>query len=158
MLKETYRWKDFWVFFFFFFFLVFRDRVSLYSSGCPGIHFVDQPGLELRNPPASASQVLGLKACTTTPSPDGKILTRHLGWSQLIFRSSSCLRCLPPNCSDTTLFCLYTLFSLSKEGFWPFFIPYCCLSFSAHFFCGASFGLLLIISSTIQEHIRSPTM
>jgi hypothetical protein len=47
--------------------LVFRDRVSLYSSGCPGTHFVDQAGLELRNLPASASQVLGLKACTTTP-------------------------------------------------------------------------------------------
>jgi hypothetical protein len=24
------------------FFLVFRDRVSLYSPGCPGTHFVDQ--------------------------------------------------------------------------------------------------------------------
>jgi hypothetical protein len=51
---------------------VFWDRVSLYSPGCPGTHFVDQAGLELRNPPASASQVLGLKAfhlpvclCTT---------------------------------------------------------------------------------------------
>jgi hypothetical protein len=42
-------------FFFFFFFLVFRGRVSLYSPGCPGTHFVDQAGLELRNPPASAS-------------------------------------------------------------------------------------------------------
>jgi hypothetical protein len=52
----------------FFFFLVwfFRDRVSLYSPGCPETHFVDQAGLELRNPPASASQVLGLKACATT--------------------------------------------------------------------------------------------
>jgi hypothetical protein len=40
---------------------VFRDRVSLCSSGCPGTHFVDQAGLELRNPPASASQVLGLR-------------------------------------------------------------------------------------------------
>jgi hypothetical protein len=40
---------------FFFFFLVFRDRVSLYSSGYPGTHFVDQAGLKLRNPPASAS-------------------------------------------------------------------------------------------------------
>jgi hypothetical protein len=29
-------------------------------------HFVDQAGLKLRNPPAFASQVLGLKACTTT--------------------------------------------------------------------------------------------
>jgi hypothetical protein len=53
--------------FFFFFFLVFRDRVSLYSPGCPGTHFVDQAGLELRNPPASASRVLGLKVCATTP-------------------------------------------------------------------------------------------
>jgi hypothetical protein len=41
--------------------------VSLYSPGCPGTHFVDQAGLELRNPPASASGVLGLKACATTP-------------------------------------------------------------------------------------------
>jgi hypothetical protein len=28
----------------FFFFLVFRDRVSLYSPGYPGTHFVDQAG------------------------------------------------------------------------------------------------------------------
>jgi hypothetical protein len=47
--------------------LVFRDRVSLYSPGCPGTHSVDQAGLELRNPPASVSQVLGLKVCATTP-------------------------------------------------------------------------------------------
>jgi hypothetical protein len=43
-----------------------RDRVFLYSPGCPGTHSVDQAGLKLRNPPASASQVLGLKACATT--------------------------------------------------------------------------------------------
>ena len=49
-----------------FFFFFFCDRVFLCSPGCPGTHFVDQAGLELRNPPASASQVLGLKACTTT--------------------------------------------------------------------------------------------
>jgi hypothetical protein len=46
--------------------LVFWDRVSLCSPGCPGTHSEDQAGLELRNPPASASQVLGLKVCTTT--------------------------------------------------------------------------------------------
>jgi hypothetical protein len=34
--------------FFFFFFGFFRDRISLYSPGCPGAHFVDQAGLELR--------------------------------------------------------------------------------------------------------------
>ena len=41
-------------------------RVSLCSPGCPGTHFVDQAGLKLRNPPASASRVLGSKACATT--------------------------------------------------------------------------------------------
>jgi hypothetical protein len=52
-------------------FFVFRDRVSLCSPDCPGTHFVDQAGLELRNPPASASQVLGLKVCATTPGQLG---------------------------------------------------------------------------------------
>jgi hypothetical protein len=41
--------------------LVFRDRVSLYNPGCPGTHFVDQAGLELRNLPASASAYAGIK-------------------------------------------------------------------------------------------------
>jgi hypothetical protein len=39
---------------FFFFFCGFQR---------PGTHFVD---LKLRNPPASATQVLGLKVCATT--------------------------------------------------------------------------------------------
>jgi hypothetical protein len=53
-----------------FFFWFFRDRVSLYSLGCPGTHSVDQAGLKLRNLPASASQVLGLKACATNARLD----------------------------------------------------------------------------------------
>jgi hypothetical protein len=56
----------FWVFLFCFVFCFSRQAFSLYSPGCPGTHSVDQAGLELRNPPASASQVLGLKACATT--------------------------------------------------------------------------------------------
>ncbi|GAB1296757.1 60S ribosomal protein L23 [Apodemus speciosus] len=47
-----------------------KKGVSLCSPGCPGTHSVDQPGLELRNPPASASQVLGLQACATTAQPN----------------------------------------------------------------------------------------
>jgi hypothetical protein len=39
----------------FFFFPFFQDRVSLSSPDCPRTHSVDQAGLELRNPPASAS-------------------------------------------------------------------------------------------------------
>jgi hypothetical protein len=53
------------VFLFLFFGFFFQDRVSLCNPGCLGTHSVDQAGLELRNPPASASQVLGLKACAT---------------------------------------------------------------------------------------------
>jgi hypothetical protein len=56
------------LFFWFLVFWFFWDRVSLYSPGCPGTHFVNQAGLELRNPPSSASGVLVLKVCTTTPS------------------------------------------------------------------------------------------
>jgi hypothetical protein len=78
-------------FFFFFFFLVFRDRVPLYS---PGTHSVDQAGLEHRNLPSSASEVLGLKACTTMPGfsflnveKAGKLSWRRLmnarGWAVL---------------------------------------------------------------------------
>jgi hypothetical protein len=39
---------------------------------------VDQASLELRNPPASASQVLGLKACATTSSFTLLGFNRHL--------------------------------------------------------------------------------
>jgi hypothetical protein len=45
----------------FIFILVFQDRVSQCSPGCPGTHSVDQAGLKLRYLPASSSQVLGLK-------------------------------------------------------------------------------------------------
>ena len=55
--------------FVFVFVFVFQARVSLYSPGCPGLHFVDQAGLELRNLPASAFQVMGLNVCTTMPGP-----------------------------------------------------------------------------------------
>jgi hypothetical protein len=64
LLGRAQRWEGLLQGHLFFF---FRDRVSLYSPGCPGTHSVDQAGLELRNSPASASRVLGLKACATTP-------------------------------------------------------------------------------------------
>jgi hypothetical protein len=63
-LRRTQKGRE--LFFLFFFFSFFPDRVSLCSPGCSGTHSVDQAGLELSNLPASAPQVLGLKACTTT--------------------------------------------------------------------------------------------
>ena len=38
------------------------------SPGCPRLTFVYQPGLKLRDPSASASQVLELKVCATLSS------------------------------------------------------------------------------------------
>jgi hypothetical protein len=43
-----------------------RALTALPEFLSPGTHSVDQAGLKLRNPPASTSQVLGLKACATT--------------------------------------------------------------------------------------------
>lgn len=50
----------------FLFWWCFQDRVSLCNSGCPGILSVDQAGFNLRDPPASATGVLGLKAWVGT--------------------------------------------------------------------------------------------
>ena len=53
----------------------------LCSPSCPGTHFVDQTGLELRDLPASASWVLGLKACATLP-------TCIIFWDRVSFQAS----------------------------------------------------------------------
>ena len=45
-----------------------QDSFSLCSSSRPGTHSLDQAGLKFRDLPASASQVLGLKACATSAS------------------------------------------------------------------------------------------
>jgi hypothetical protein len=63
IVGDTFFQKDLFIIIYF---LVFWDRVSLCSPVCPGTHSVGQAGLELGNLPASASRVLGLKACATT--------------------------------------------------------------------------------------------
>jgi hypothetical protein len=73
--------------------LFFRDRVSLYSPGCPGTHFVNQAGLKLRNPPASASQVLGSKVCATTAQQSQrfyKTVSWRLPWLSIVHWPSIC--------------------------------------------------------------------
>lgn len=50
----------------FFFLWFFEIGFFLDSHGCPGIFSVDRTGLELRDPPTSASRVLELQVCTTT--------------------------------------------------------------------------------------------
>jgi hypothetical protein len=63
-----------------FFVCLFVFWFFLCSPGCPGTHSVDQAGLEVRNPSASASQVLGLKAYATTPGCCGSF--KRLSWYQ----------------------------------------------------------------------------
>jgi hypothetical protein len=67
-------------------FLVFRGRVSMCSHRWPGTHSIDQDGLELRNPPASASQVLVLRACATTARQD--YLTQDYIFNSICLRIS----------------------------------------------------------------------
>jgi hypothetical protein len=54
------------VFFFVFFFFFETGFLCIVLVGCPGTHSVDQAGLQLRNPSASASRELRLKVCATT--------------------------------------------------------------------------------------------
>jgi hypothetical protein len=62
-------WFGFFWFFQFFWFFGFLETGFLYVAlNCPGTHFVDQGGLRLKDLPVFTSQVLGLKACATTPS------------------------------------------------------------------------------------------
>lgn len=59
------------------------DRVSLSSSsGWPGTYFIDQAGLELRDPSASASQVLGWKPedVSNLLELELKVVVSHLAW------------------------------------------------------------------------------
>ena len=81
------------------FLLVFLDCVSLCSSGCPETHSVDQAGLELRNPPASASQVLGLKVYATTPGLQLSFLFEVPLWKHQVVSSPGLLT----DCSDGTV-------------------------------------------------------
>jgi hypothetical protein len=71
-----------------------QDRVSLYSSGCPETHSVDQAGLELRYPPASASQLLGLKACVTTAQQHTAIINSFI--HSIDMHSTAALHRSPP--------------------------------------------------------------
>jgi hypothetical protein len=109
------------------FFFVFRDRVSLCSPGCPGTHSVDQAGLDLRNSPASASQVLGLKTCATTPGLGfiSIACARRLKLANNSGRSSPStmmVTCLYPlslliGFGESGLLCFVLFFGFSRQGF-----------------------------------------
>jgi hypothetical protein len=66
-----FRWKMAGLVFFGF----SRHLLSLSVQSWLPWNSVDQAGLELRNPPASASQVLGLHACDTTAQPQIVLIT-----------------------------------------------------------------------------------
>jgi hypothetical protein len=92
----------FWLLKRFFFFPPSETEFSLCNPGCPGTHSVDQAGLKLRNPSASASQVMGLKACATTawlsfpPPPPHGSFHAIMAESRGFLRNEVCqsLKCL----------------------------------------------------------------
>jgi hypothetical protein len=59
----------------------FFETGFLCSPGCPWTHSLDHPGFELRNLPASASQVLQLKACATTAWFHGRFEKEGFIWA-----------------------------------------------------------------------------
>ena len=69
---------------------VFRDRVSLWLWSLPGTGSY-RPGWPRthRDPPASASQVLGLKVCATTARQNSNVLKPY--WAVLKYSFSSLL-------------------------------------------------------------------
>ena len=77
--------SGFFGFCFCFFFFVFC-LVSLCSLGCPRTCFIDQAGLKLRDPPASASRMLELKSSITAWLPHSflshSFKTRRLRYSE----------------------------------------------------------------------------
>ena len=77
-------YQDFYIaykpLYYLFIYLVFRDRVSLCCFvACPELAY--RPGWPriYRDPPASSSQVLGLKACATTSRRTSMFLRGHVG-------------------------------------------------------------------------------
>lgn len=52
-----------------FVFCFFKTRVSLCSPACLDVYSVDQNGLDIREPPATVSQELGLEMSTSTAWP-----------------------------------------------------------------------------------------
>jgi hypothetical protein len=97
------------------FVFVFWHRGSLCSPDCPGTHSVDQAGLELRNPPASASQILGLKGVPPLPGVAFTFLSGNN--FQLMEKTRTWISLVPllgfPN-SYTLTFLFHFLYSISK--------------------------------------------
>jgi hypothetical protein len=84
-------------------FVLFFEAGFLCSPGYPGTHSVDHAGLQLRNLPASASQVLELKATT--------------GWLEILDCSYFCMFCFVLFCFVLFCFVLFVLFCFLTQGF-----------------------------------------
>ena len=105
------------------FYLFFKEFncYFLYSPGCPGTHFVDQAGLELRNLPASASRVLGLKVCATT-AISSRIYSIELSctvfWTNGYFKYNLHIHLFPYEHIELVIiyFCLTTFLTIHKKS------------------------------------------
>jgi hypothetical protein len=78
--------KDFFGFWF------FQDRVSLYSTGCPGTHFVDQAGLETQKSACLCLPSAGIKGVRHHARQRIFLITTCMGWFTLHALLSSICR------------------------------------------------------------------
>jgi hypothetical protein len=101
----------------------FHNRVSLCSPACPGTHSAGQAGLELKNPPDSASKMLGLKTCATTAS---SILYKVTLFTNFIFLSG-----FPGICWDVLILLNIKILLLQPHNYRNYFIM---LPFTDNFF------------------------
>ena len=76
------------------------NKFSLCCPGYPGICSVDQAGLKLRDPHASASWVLGLKAFATTAWFNSLLMTER---APVSIQTIRCVFCLLARLSDFLL-------------------------------------------------------
>lgn len=63
-----------------YFFLVFRDKISLCSSFCPGTRSLGQAGLELGDPLSLPPPSDGINTSAITPDFQLHTLTSSAGW------------------------------------------------------------------------------
>lgn len=76
-------------------FFFFKDRISMSSSGWLGIYCAAQAGLQLTDPRASASCMLGSKTCATRSSPLTTFKSRK-GCEEILPYFMKQTLCLPP--------------------------------------------------------------
>ena len=132
-------------------------RISLCSPGCPDPHSVDEAGLKLRDPPASASLLLGLKVWATIPVFEELFTFQRKDHWFLISLQLWALRILflPPLFKLLFVFCFLYLFLFSFFLLFQYFFFF--FSFRVPFWVQWAFRLYkrMVLSYRSPEAFRT---